>query len=185
PESSAQACGDFRDNDCDLQIDCNDVGCCPFIFCDPGTLCGNMARDAGPPPRDSGPAVCGGVEFLDDVLPPACLPRCRASTFTALEACTTAACVDSTLEGDLTPSVQYDLNGMVRELDCAECFGWQLGSCRAQNCPTEYVAYVECVRMTGGACTTQFNAVVACQQSAAVAEDFNTCFDTQVVGGCS
>jgi len=165
PESSASACTDFADNDCDGQIDCNDISCCSLVSCATGTLCGNMRVDAG---VDSGPTSCPGVTF-PSTLSSGCLPRCSSSTLTTANACPDADCFWTTLDADPTPSVNTTLNGMARVIDCSSCVSYQYTTCMYDYCPSQYTTWASCLGMTSDPadCDVEATALDSCLDASA------------------
>lgn len=179
PESSASTCSDLVDNDCDGQIDCNDIGCCSFVSCATGTLCGNM-RDAG---VDSGTGTCGTVTYLDP-LHAGCVPRCSASTRSVFESCSTPQCRIDAARADTTPSRSITLraaDGSATDtvaFTCAACVGYQQETCVYDYCPSQYVTWVNCDETTDpDACEGELTAVNDCLGASS---GYTTCYNTEV-----
>ena len=181
PESTASACTDFADNDCDGQIDCNDISCCSAVSCATGTLCGNMGVDAGRDAgRDAGPTSCPGVSF-PSTLPAACLPRCSSSTLSAWGACPSgdSVCVEEAFDRDTTPTVTTTVSGEARVLDCFGCVAYQQNTCAYTSCTDEYIAYAECGG-TATLCPSEAAAFEACLDASTA---FSDCASREV-GRC-
>ena len=159
PESSASACTDFADNDCDGQSDCNDISCCSVVSCATGTLCGNMRVDAG--------TSCGTTGYFEPV-PSSCLPRCSSGTLTAIDACADYTCAAAALDRDTTPSVTMTLRNSAGtamntiDLDCRFCWDYQDWTCWIDYCPDEFVPWYDCAAGGSGACDTEIADLQAC-----------------------
>lgn len=175
PESTASACTDFADNDCDGQIDCNDISCCSAVTCATGTLCGNMRVDAGVDAgRDAGPTSCPSTTFPNP-LSSSCLPRCSAATESAALSCTTGECVGAAYDADTTPSVSAVISGTTVALNCRLCTAYQQQVCMYNACPTEFAAWAECDPDFTD-CTSQLDDLDLCLDASST---FRTCFDRE------
>jgi hypothetical protein len=180
PESSASACTDFADNDCDGQIDCNDISCCSSVSCATGTLCGNMRVDAG---VDAGPGTCGTVTYLDP-LHAGCMPRCSASTGAVAESCTTSQCLADAVNADTTPGRTITLrapDGSTTQMvtfTCGTCVAYQQETCMYDSCPSEYATWASCDETTDAdACDGEITTLNSCLSASA---GYETCFFAEV-----
>ena len=146
---------------------------------------GIVLMDSGPR-ADSGTRVdSGGMTTFPTSctvsafgpLPAACLPRCQNSTIGPLNACTDTACVSSTLMADPTPGASVMGPGGTFTMECFDCFLWQLQTCWAESCPTEFNAWGMCDPMAGD-CTAQENALDACLT--AMSTPIGACADPRI-----
>lgn len=93
-------------------------------------------------------------------LPPACLPRCSADTWSAIIACRATrvpvACQARAISADPTPAVSLDFGPELGplELTCGPCLDLQTETCLVELCRTEYLALIRCLDL-GGRCTTE------------------------------
>ncbi|MEC7520367.1 MAG: hypothetical protein VYE22_10905 [Myxococcota bacterium] len=123
-----------------------------------------------PPPRDSGvtPAGCEISSF--SALPAGCLPRCANSTIGVINACPDPStdqegyqmCLEEALMNDAYPdgSVTFP-DGSMQPIDCDFCWNWQVQSCIAETCPSEFMAWAMCDSMTMD-CSAQTTAINEC-----------------------
>ena len=127
-------------------------------------------------------ASCG----LADV----CLPRCAASTVTAINSCPADAsamdqqsCIDDALSSDTTaPAQLMGSTGGSQPISCQDCYYAQQESCYAKLCPTQFQSFIQCVSAhpDGGtaACSTQNMALNSCLQG--MRTMLSTCLQTRV-----
>ncbi len=175
PEASASACGDFLDNDCDGQIDCNDSSCCGFVTCARGTLCGDMGSSD----------ECGSFIYPEPV-PSTCLPRCSAATWNAASSCADSTCFYATLDSDTTPPATPELlrqdgtsTGTTVAIDCSECALLQAHSCMYDSCPSEFVTWVNCDRdVDADGCSGETDILQGCLD---VSSTYGPCTDREVL----
>ncbi len=104
--------------------------------------------DVGPsvwPYADPGVGQCRYTDAKG--LQGSCFPRCSAETTRKVyEAFNTAAGdkVGEALAGDKTPAIKFTIDGVMDNLDCEACAGWQNYYCITQACPTEAKASDDC-----------------------------------------
>lgn len=129
-------------------------------------------------------------------LPTSCLPRCAASTVTAIQACVSAStmmcmdtactdCIDAALLADRTPSARAYLGDdsmgapVLAEINCGgapmgsmaniwDCETWQQYSCISDSCPMEFEAALICFQMN------PMNGMTACASQLAALRSCQT-----------
>ena len=147
-------------------------------------------RDAGTTgPRDAGGGGGGGgcagtiSSTAFTPLTAGCFPRCSAATAAALMACPDpdpmGMCLNTSLDGDTTPTIPFTLNGMpaMGPMDCSTCFGYQQLSCAFDSCPTQTFRYLSCNPMMMD-CASAVMALDACIMTNAMA--FQTCAGARI-----
>ena len=149
--------------------------------------------DTGTPPgpTDSGvtPASCAISSFMP--LPAGCLPRCANSTVGAINSCPDpetmpmefVTCRTMALQNDPTPDGTLSFpDGSMQPIDCEFCYNFQIQTCIAESCPTEYQAWGMCDPMMSD-CTAQTDALNSCIQmnnagiSSCAMPRVSACFD--------
>ncbi len=147
----------------------------------------SVARDTATPGRDAIADARRDARVLPACSPlnlrfidPAFTPRCSATTLAMVNACTTAACLQSALTADSTPTATPDGG---TPISCNTCFFTQQSACAyANGCSTQFddlgccvntecgreatqAAFNECVRRVsgaGGECVAYGDALDAC-----------------------
>jgi len=146
---------------------------------------GIVLMDSGPradagPGRDAGPGgsvfptMCSVTGFMP--LPTSCTPRCTNATLGVVNACMDATCFRNALMADTTPPATVTGPGGSSPVNCFDCFAWQVQTCYAELCPTEFEAWAMC--MAPADCTAQNSALDACLMTNSAALD--TCANPRI-----
>ncbi len=149
---------------------CNPLSACGFAetcseLCNRNTTCGNCVRGEAsvlscsnvsalntcslscsptPPPVDAG-STCRATR---DYLPADLLPRCRTSTLTTINACTTGECVTTAIDADPTPPLSSSSGAT---FNCRNCIDYQWLGCASRNgCSAELTLWQCCIESCAG-----------------------------------
>lgn len=100
-------------------------------------------------------------------LPSACLPRCTASTWSAIVACRDApdptACQDAAIAMDPTAPIDLMGGADLIPLACDDCLSWQTTSCIEDSCRFPLLEFTRCANLRpGDPCTTERSTVQSC-----------------------
>lgn len=148
--------------------------------------------DSGPGETDAGPGanMCAVTSAMP--LPMACFPRCSNATLVAANNCASAMdpamCQQMAFDADTTPPTTLMAGTQSIELDCAACVGWQQDTCLAEQCPSEFMALVQCRQAMTGTCDTETMALNSCIMAnmatlnTCAGQRATPCFD-QTMGG--